>query len=206
MNEQAVERDRLLRQLQRTASAQRERGASTEPADRSKDLPLSFAQQRLWFIDQIDGVSAAYHLGGAVRLHGVLDRPALRKSLDTIVERHEALRTTFAQVNGEVRPEVREIAAFELREVDRGGHEAEEREAQIARHAAQDSGDPFDLSAGPLIRGRLLRLSDEEHVLILTMHHIVADGWSVGILLEEVRTLYAAYREGRANPLAPLPI
>ncbi|HEU5138277.1 MAG TPA: condensation domain-containing protein, partial [Steroidobacteraceae bacterium] len=173
---------------------------------REGPVPASLAQQRLWFMDQLEAGAAAYQVRGAIRLYGVLDREALRRALNTLITRHEALRTTFAHVNGEVQQLIAVDACFALHEADLSGDDVSAREARIADHIAQEATDRFDLSTGPLIRGRLLRVNAEEHVLLLTMHHIASDGWSVGIILNEIRTLYAAYREGRASPLDELPI
>jgi hypothetical protein len=192
-----------------SANQWREQMRSVPPVERATrvgPVPASLAQQRLWFMDRIEAGAAAYQVRGAIRLYGALDRDALRRSLDTLIARHEALRTTFAHVNGEVQQVIAESTHFALQEADFSGCDASECEAQIASHIAQEAADRFDLGAGPLIRGRLLRVSGEEHVLLLTMHHIASDGWSVGILLNEIRALYAAYREGRPNPLATLPI
>ena len=159
-------------------------------------MPLSFAQQRLWFLSQMEGVSEAYHVPYGVRICGKLDRFALRGALDRIVARHEALRTTFALVNGEPEQRIAPVteAGFALLEQEAAG---EELEAIIAAEARE----PFDLEKGPLIRGRLVRESEEQHVLLLTMHHIVSDGWSMGVLLRELSALYRALREGEADGL-----
>ncbi|HEY6926421.1 MAG TPA: amino acid adenylation domain-containing protein, partial [Steroidobacteraceae bacterium] len=174
-------------------------GSSGVPA-----LPLSWSQERLWFIDQLEGGNAAYHIAGSVRLHGVLDKAALQRALDTIVERHEILRTTFRLEQGQAIQVIGSDSRFALRERDL--RRAEDVAAAVAGEASEESRERFDLTTGPLIRGRLLQLADDEHVLLVTMHHIVSDGWSIGILLRELSRLYAAYREGGANPLAPLPI
>ncbi|MCW9096009.1 MAG: condensation domain-containing protein, partial [Ignavibacteriaceae bacterium] len=173
-------------------------------ADRSQELPLSFAQQRLWFLAQLeDSASAAYHIAGGVKLTGDLDRPALRRALDRIVARHEALRTSFASQDG--RP-VQVIAAadtgFALQERDVSGLDA----AGVQDLAAAEAGRSFDLATGPLIRGQLLRFSDTQHVLLVTMHHIVSDGWSMGVLIDEFRMLYQAFCRGGADPLPALGI
>ncbi|GAB3350938.1 amino acid adenylation domain-containing protein [Lysobacter tyrosinilyticus] len=177
-------------------------------ADRNAPLPLSWAQQRLWFIDQLDAAAgAAYHLPAALRLRGTLNRDALKTTLDRIVARHEALRTSFASVEGEP---VQVIApartGFALAEIDLTALDVPSREAAVAEQGRREAREPFDLSRGPLIRGRLLRLSDSEHVLLLTQHHIISDGWSLGVLIREVTTLYTVFVEGREDPLPALPI
>jgi amino acid adenylation domain-containing protein len=176
-----------------------------EPAPRGDRLPLSFAQQRLWFLEQMGGLGGAYLIPMRRRLRGPLDRDALVRALDTIVARHEALRTVFALVDGE--PEQRVTPAgtgFHLVEHDLGG--AADAQAGLGRLMAGEADTPFDLERGPLIRGRLIRLADDDHVLLLTMHHIVSDGWSMGVLFAELSALYAAHREGRDAQLAALPV
>ncbi len=177
-------------------------------ADRTKPLPLSWAQQRLWFLDQLDhAAGAAYHMPAALRLKGRLDRDALKKTLDRIVARHENLRSAFASgEHGAVQYFAPETVGFALREIDLEALDLAAREAAIAMHAAEETATLFDLSAGPLIRGRLLRLSETEHVLLVTQHHIVSDGWSIGVMVREVTMLYSAFVEGRADPLPPLAI
>jgi amino acid adenylation domain-containing protein len=175
------------------------------PVDRDNHLELSFAQQRLWFLGQFKGGSEAYHIAGGLRLAGDLDREALRRALDQIVARHETLRTTFSQVEG--RP-VQIIGPPEsgcyLQEHDLR-HTAD-GPAELNRLAILEAGQPFDFERGPLIRGRLVQLADDDHVLLLTMHHIVSDGWSMGILINELSELYRAYRLGESPELPDLPI
>ncbi|MFZ6658964.1 amino acid adenylation domain-containing protein [Undibacterium sp. TJN19] len=180
--------------------------AAIEPADRSQPLLLSWAQQRLWFIDQLDGGGAAYHMPDALRLSGRLDRAALQSALNAMVERHEALRTVFSQAGGYPTQVVLSDVQFPLPLIDLEHCEAEEREALVKRHTAEEAVARFDLSTGPLIRGRLLCLSDEEHVLLITTHHIVSDGWSESILMEELAEFYSANRDDRPHRLPALPI
>ncbi|WP_275761271.1 non-ribosomal peptide synthetase [Ralstonia pseudosolanacearum] len=174
-------------------------------ADRSEPLPLSFAQQRLWFLAQMEGGSEAYHIPVGLRLKGELDEPALRRSLDRIVARHEALRTRFEVQEGQA---VQRVAPADvgltLDCVDLSAEEASEH--QLGLLAEAEARAPFDLEQGPLIRGRLVKLGEQEHVLLITMHHIVSDGWSQGVLARELGSLYEAYRAGNADPLPALPI
>jgi amino acid adenylation domain-containing protein len=176
-----------------------------ERVDRAGELPLSFAQQRLWFLTQLDGqASRAYHIGFGLRLRGRLDRTALRAALDRIVYRHESLRTSFVASHGVPRQRIwPEGVGFVLRESVLSGADAQERLKVLME---KDSSAEFDLIEGPLIRGHLVRMGEQEHVLLLTMHHIVSDGWSIGVLLRELTKLYEAYREGREDPLASLEI
>ncbi|HEX8273227.1 MAG TPA: amino acid adenylation domain-containing protein, partial [Longimicrobiaceae bacterium] len=176
------------------------------PVERTGALPLSFAQERLWFLDRLEPGSSFYNLPAALRLHGALDVEALGSALGEIVRRHEALRTVFVEAEGSP---VQAVAPFggwslpveDLARLDEGG-----RAAAAQRSLAWGAARPFDLSAGPLFRATLLRLAAEEHVLLLCMHHVVSDGWSMGVLFGELSALYAAYREGRPSPLPELPV
>ncbi|HEX8244890.1 MAG TPA: condensation domain-containing protein, partial [Longimicrobium sp.] len=176
-----------------------------EPAPREGRIPLSFGQQRLWFLEQLGNVGSTYHMSKRQRLRGELDRAALVRALDALVARHEALRTTFAQVDGVPEQRIAPAdAGFRLREHDLAGHADARTELQAL--VAQDGHAPFDLERGPLIRGRLIRLAPDDHLLLITMHHIVSDGWSLGVLTRELTALYDAFRRGEASPLPPLPI
>jgi amino acid adenylation domain-containing protein len=173
------------------------------PADRSRPLPLSPAQQRLWFIAGVDAqASVAYHIPGALRLRGELDRAALRAALDHVVARHEALRTRFVAIDGQPWQHIDPPRGFALREQDADGSDPAQIEA-LCREAAAE---PFDLAAGPPIRGRLLRIAGQDHVLVVVMHHIVSDGWSLSVLMREFAAAYSALRDGLAVSLPPLPI
>jgi hypothetical protein len=175
------------------------------PASRAEALPLSFAQQRLWFLAQMEGGSEAYHIPLGLRLAGPLDRDALKRALDRIVSRHEALRTSFERIEEQT---VQRIAppdcGFTLQEHDLCGHL--EAAAGLDRRMAEEAVAPFDLENGPLIRGQLFRLAEQGHVLAITMHHIVSDGWSMRVFTEELSTLYRAYCAGQEDPLPPLAI
>jgi amino acid adenylation domain-containing protein len=167
-------------------------------------LPLSYAQQRLWFIDRLEGGSSQYNMPAALRVRGALDRAALGAAFRTIVERHESLRTVFGEMAGEVVQIIRDDAGFRLVERDLSGLGPEERESEVRRLALEDARRPFDLSSELPLRVGLLKLSEEEHVVLSNMHHIASDGWSIGVLMRELRTLYEAYRAGEENPLPPL--
>ncbi len=181
-----------------------------ERVARDRELPLSFAQERLWFLDQLDPGRATYNMPGAVRLLGRLSLPALGAALAAVVERHEALRTTFragadhpVQVIGPAA-----AARLPLSLVDLAGLPAAAREAAALRLGADEAALPFDLATGPLARACLLRLaaSGEEHALLLTLHHIVSDGWSLGIFVRELAAFYGAALAGRPAELPPLPV
>ncbi|RMW75249.1 amino acid adenylation domain-containing protein [Serratia marcescens] len=169
------------------------------PVARDGELPLSFAQQRLWFLTQLEGMSETYHIPLALRLHGRLDRQALQHSLDALYARHESLRSRF--ITREDRPQVQILPANGL---PLAFHDLRRHPAQADTLCRQAATQPFDLTQGPLVRAALIRLADEEHLFLLTCHHIVSDGWSTGILLRELGALYGALRRGDADPLPPL--
>ena len=169
------------------------------PVARDGDLPLSFAQQRLWFLTQLEGMSETYHIPLALRLHGRLDRQALQHSLDALYARHESLRSRF--ITREDRPQVQILPANGL---PLAFHDLRRHPAQADTLCRQAATQPFDLTQGPLVRAALIRLADEEHLFLLTCHHIISDGWSTGILLRDLGALYGALRRGDADPLPPL--
>ncbi|HEY0082166.1 MAG TPA: amino acid adenylation domain-containing protein, partial [Pyrinomonadaceae bacterium] len=170
------------------------------------DAPLSFAQQRLWFLDQLEPGSPAYNIPAAVRLTGALNVAALERTLDEVVRRHEVLRTVFVSEAGQPRQLVREHTAQTLEVTDLSHLPQVEREVEARLRASEEAQRPFDLGRGPLLRTSLLKLGAEEHVLLLTMHHIVSDGWSAGVLVREMGALYAAYAQGGESPLEELTI
>ncbi|WP_045761592.1 non-ribosomal peptide synthetase, partial [Xanthomonas albilineans] len=166
---------------------------------------LSFAQQRLWFLSQFEGVSQAYHISGGLRLRGALDTQALQHALDRIVARHASLRTSFALVDGQALQQIAaEDSGFQL--IAHDLCDVQDRETALERLLADEAQTPFALECGPLIRGVLVQLAHDEHVLFVTMHHIVSDGWSMGILINELSVLYRAFARGEADPLSPLSI
>ncbi|MEW5929610.1 MAG: amino acid adenylation domain-containing protein [Gemmatimonadota bacterium] len=188
------------------------RSAGVAPAppigrvSREGPLPVSFAQQRLWVVDRLEPGSAAYNMPFALRLGGGLDTAALRASLDALVRRHETLRTTFAEQGGVPVQVVHPAAPVELRELDLRELPEAEREAGAEHLASEETLRPFDLARGPLLRSTLLRLGEEEHVLLFTLHHVVGDGWSMQVLVREVSALYAAFSRGEEPRLAELPV
>jgi amino acid adenylation domain-containing protein len=168
--------------------------------------PLSFAQQRLWFIDQLEPDSAAYNMPAAVRLLGDLNRTALQSTLSEIIRRHEALRTTFRMASIEPVQVIGSPVAAHLPLVDLSGLSEQAREALMKKMLAQEAWRPFDLARGPLLRMMLLRLSREEHVFLYVMHHIISDTWSTNVMIGEMGRLYTAFATGRPSPLPELPI
>ncbi len=165
-------------------------------------FPLSFAQQRLWFSDQLEPGNPAYNIPAAFRLTGRLDITALERAFTEITRRHEILRTRFAIVNGQPVQMISPSEATSFRFIDLS--EEAERDAEVQRWATTEAQQRFDLSSGPLLRVVLLRLGEEDHVLLFTLHHIISDGWSMGVIVREVTTLYDAYCKGRPSPLPEL--
>jgi len=200
----------LLVTLRKEASeSPQDEGGDVIPLmDRNVAPRLSLAQQRLWFLEQLEDLGAAYHIEGALRLNGELDERALKRALDRIVFRHESLRTVFVRPEGETEPrqEVKEASSFELRRVDLSAEPEGGREEAVSRVLEEEGQRHFDLEKGPLIRGVLVKLGSAEHLLWISMHHIVSDGWSVGVFMKEVASLYEAYVHDREDPLEELPI
>ncbi len=188
----AVERARL--------SGVRAEAPPLMPVSRDGAVPLSFAQERVWLLEQLAGESPAYNVPLAVRLRGPVDPVALTAALGGVARRHEALRTTFAEVDGRPVQLIAPAGGWALPLVDLVGLAPERRQAEADRRVREEATRPFDLAAGPLARAVLLRLAAEESLLVLNLHHIVADGWSVGVLLREVSELAA----GRALPEPPV--
>ena len=176
------------------------RRSATEPC------PLSFAQQRLWFLDQLEPGNPAYNMHVALRLSGRLREEALERSLGEILRRHEALRTTFRTVGGHPVQVVSPVQPLRVPVVDLTRLPVSDRLTESARLASEETVRPFHLVHGPLFRVTLLRLDTEEHVLLMTVHHILSDGWSTGVLYRELETLYAAFSAGEPSPLPELPI
>ncbi|ARL42401.1 non-ribosomal peptide synthetase [Burkholderia pseudomallei] len=180
-------------------------------APRDGRIALSLAQQRLWFLTQLEGVSEAYHMSGAVRLDGPLNREVLQRALNRIVMRHEALRTCFAREEGEpiqvIQPHADLTVSYhDLREAESIRHEAGNREQRAKDLSQAHASAPFDLSRDLPVRVLLLQLADEAHVVQVVMHHIASDGWSVGVFLQELSALYGSFIAEQGDPLAPLPL
>lgn len=177
-------------------------------ASREESLPLSFAQQRLWFLNQLEGPNSTYNEPAAIRLKGPLNTDAVHAALREIQQRHEVLRTHFHQVDGlpvqVIRPDA--DLAMPVIDITDEAHGEEEKHRLVLEHYYRETDAPFDLEKDNLIRVVLLRLSQQEHVLILIMHHIVSDAWSVGVLVGEFVALYGAFNVGQASPLPSLPI
>lgn len=167
---------------------------------------LSFAQQRLWFLYQLDPSSTAYHIPAALRLIGKLNIKALKEALTTITKRHEILRTTFSTINGTPIQIVSNNSNVSLSFVDISTLAPQVRQQELEQILLNENAKPFDLNKGPLWKVKVIKLSENEHVLYLLMHHIISDGWSVGVFVNEFSQLYNSYIQGSANPLPPLKI
>ena len=193
-------RAHLMRML-RDRVARREGSAPIPKRPAGSPAPLSSAQQRLWFLDRLAPGAPTYTMARAVRLRGRLDRRALERALNEIVRRHEILRTTFVETPDGPVQRIAPALEMKVPVVECGAIHGDRQAEEIGRRAAEEARRPFDLERGPLVRIVLLRLSDDEHVLVLAMHHIVGDGWSIDLFDRELAVLYAAFSEGRPSPL-----
>jgi amino acid adenylation domain-containing protein len=197
----------LARRL--AAAAEGEEGPAPPPIEavaRGGDLPPSFAQERLWFLHQLEPGGAAYHMPAAIRLRGRLDLPSLAGTLQRLVARHESLRTSFSAAGGSPRQVIAAALAAALPLVDLGGLPAGRREETAERLAAGAAARPFDLARPPLFRALLLRTGAADHRFLLTVHHVIADGWSLGVLLDELARLYEGLAAGTPRQLPELPV
>jgi amino acid adenylation domain-containing protein len=196
-----------LARLSHELKAKQGSRAQEIPRRREGDhCPLSFSQQRLWFLDQLAPANAAYHVPSALRLSGPLSLAGLKQAFSEIIRRHEVLRTTFDIVDRQPVQVVGPVFDLRLPTIDLQGLNHTEQEACTLKLATQHAMAPFDLWRGPLLRACLLRINEREHVLLAAMHHIVSDGWSLGLLIREVATLYEAFSQGRSSPLPELAI
>src|SRR5260370_18465892 len=169
-------------------------------------VPASFAQQRLWFLDQLEPQSTAYNLPAFLRLNIALNVGALEQSVNALIQRHEVLRTSFVAVDGQPMQVIAPALQLPLPLVDLSALPPDEREAEALRLASEQAQRAFDLTQGPLLRVLLLQLAAEEYVLLLTIHHIISDGWSIGVLFQELAALYTAFVIEQPLPLPDLPI
>ncbi|MCA9944681.1 MAG: hypothetical protein KC449_14425 [Anaerolineales bacterium] len=171
-----------------------------------KTAVLSFGQERLWFLHQLDSANAAYNLRTAVRLQGNLNLPALEASIQEVVNRHESLRTKIVAANGRPQQQIQQQMIAPLPVTDLTDLQGDELETAVQQHTDAEAQAPFDLANGPLFRARLLKLQANDHILLLTMHHIISDGWSIGILIREIATLYQTKVANQPSPLAKIPV
>jgi acyl carrier protein len=174
--------------------------------DRSGELPLSYSQQRLWFLDQLSSGSTAYHIPLGMRLRGELNVGVLEQSIGEVIRRHEILRTRFPASEGRPRQEIAVATAVRLALVDLSGVSAEQRTAESERLAQAEGQRPFNLGTGPLVRLWLMKQGEQEHDLVCTLHHLVSDAWSLEVLTAEMTALYRSYGLGEPSPLPELPI
>jgi amino acid adenylation domain-containing protein len=177
-----------------------------EKAARAKTAPTSFAQQRLWFLNRLEPDTPAYNIPRRIKMHGELNVPVLLQTFNAILARHAVLRGSFELVEGQPVQIIAPRLAIDLPVIDLEALAENEREAEVSRLAIADAGRPFDLTKAPLLRLCLLRLAPREHVLLLTMHHIISDGWSMGILVREMAAVYQAISAGKPAGLPALPI
>jgi amino acid adenylation domain-containing protein len=197
----------LAQQAEKSAALNEPEIAPMVKVPRDKPLPLSFAQQRLWVLDRMEPDNPLYNIPRAVRLTGELNTKALVDSLNEIVRRHESQRTTFdADKDGEPIQVIAESFALNIPTVDLSTRPGAEREAAVREIAAKEAQTPFDLSKGPLLRATIVKLDSRDHVLLLTMHHIVSDAWSAAIFFQELGVLYTAFAAGKPSPLPELAV
>ncbi|PNB72966.1 non-ribosomal peptide synthetase [Pseudomonas sp. GW456-E7] len=177
-----------------------------ETIDRSQAVPLSYSQQRMWFLWQMEPDSPAYNVGGMARLRGVLDVARFEAALQALIMRHETLRMTFPSVDGVARQQVHMQTRVRMAWKDFTALDAEGREWQVQQLADDEAHQPFDLETGPLLRACLVKTGEQEHYFVLTLHHIVTEGWAMDIFARELSALYEAFVDDRESPLAPLPV
>ena len=206
ITELSSEKRQLLERYLKTAGLNLARAVILPLSRETNQFPLSFAQQRLWFLDQLEPNTAVYNIPDMHQFSGPLNLAALERSLNEIVQRHEILRTTFQTVDGGPVQVIAEAQPRELEVIDLSHVPQPLRESEAQKLAHDEGEQPFDLTRGPLFRFRLIKLAEDEHILLLTMHHIISDGWSLGVLGRELAALYQAYDEGRDSPLDELTI
>src|ERR1044071_9028105 len=196
----------LLKQIQKTTGADALASSADDirPSPHEGPLPLSYGQQRLWFLDQLEPGNSAYNIRSGWRLTGDLNVVVLRDSIREIIRRHQILRTSFVISRGQPSQVISPHVEFDLPLVDLREHTAADREAELARQIAVENSRPFDLKRPGLLRARLFRLADETHVLSITIHHIVSDGWSLAIFYRELNAIYTAYAKSAKSPLPDL--
>ncbi|WP_265533556.1 non-ribosomal peptide synthetase [Pseudomonas saponiphila] len=174
--------------------------------DRSQPVPLSYSQQRMWFLWQMEPDSPAYNVGGMARLSGVLDVGRFEAALQALIQRHETLRTTFPSVNGVAHQQVHADSGLRMAWKDFSALAADARQQRLQQLADSEAHQPFDLETGPLLRACLVKAGEQEHYFVLTLHHIVTEGWAMDIFARELGALYEAFLDDRESPLEPLPV
>ena len=203
------ERTSVAKLAESIATAAKSEVSAIRPVDRTQweRLPLGFAQERVWFLNQLEPGSVAYNLPVAVTIRGELDIDQLEQAFNLIIARHESLRTLFPSQDGQGQQVILDRLDFKLERMDlshcRTREEGDRQAREICRSEAAMA---FDLARGPLLRGRVMKLAEQEHLLMLNMHHIISDGWSLGILTQELGEILEALQQGRSPELMPLPI
>ena len=182
------------------------RASALAPVSRDNELPLSYAQQRMWVLDQVEPGNCSYNVRRVIQITGSLNVEALRQTSNKIVERHESLRTTFQTADGLPTQVIAPTLNLPMPLVDLSNVSQAEQQRETRRLIRREGEVPFDLAKGPLIRATLVRLGEQEHLLLVTMHHIVTDGWSLGVFFNELRVLYGAISQGESSPLPGLPV
>ncbi|MBJ2288110.1 non-ribosomal peptide synthetase [Pseudomonas sp. MF6755] len=188
------------------AAGQRNQQTAITRVDRSAPVPLSYSQQRMWFLWQMEPDSPAYNVGGMARLRGVLDVGRFEAALQALIMRHETLRTTFPSVDGVACQKVAPQTGVRMNWQDFSALNETERQQRLQQLADQEAHTPFNLETGPLLRACLVKAGEQEHYLVLTLHHIVTEGWAMDIFARELSALYEAFIDDRDSPLAPLPV
>ena len=188
------------------ASGQRNQQLAIGKVDRSQPVPLSYSQQRMWFLWQMEPDSPAYNVGGMARLRGVLDVGRFEAALQALIMRHETLRTTFPSINGVAQQKVAAQTGVRMDWQDFSAFNQAERQLRVQQLADHEAHTPFNLETGPLLRACLVKAGEQEHYLVLTLHHIVTEGWAMDIFARELSALYEAFIDDRESPLAPLPV
>ncbi|WP_411378981.1 non-ribosomal peptide synthetase [Pseudomonas sp. MPB26] len=188
------------------ASGQRNQQTAIAKVDRSQPVPLSYSQQRMWFLWQMEPDSPAYNVGGMARLRGVLDVGRFEAALQALIMRHETLRTTFPSIDGVAYQKVSPQTGLRMDWQDVSSLGESERQLRLQQLADQEAHTPFNLETGPLLRACLVKAGEQEHYLVLTLHHIVTEGWAMDIFARELSALYEAFIDERESPLAPLPV
>ena len=206
ISELSLEKRQLLERYLKTEGLNLTNAVILPQSRSTNKFPLSYAQQRIWFLDQLEPNTPVYNIPDTHSFKGPLNLAALERTLSEIVRRHESLRTTFHSIDGEPVQVIAEPQPQKLEVIDLSDLPEPEREAEAERMADEEAQQPFDLTRGPLFRFRIVRLAEEQHILLLTMHHIISDGWSLGVFGHELATLYQAYTTGESSPLPELTI
>ncbi|MBD1861335.1 MULTISPECIES: non-ribosomal peptide synthetase [Trichocoleus] len=202
----AQRKSELLHWLNQAHASAHQAAPELKPISRNQPLPLSFAQQRLWFLDQLVPENPFYNMPSAVRLSGHLHLKALEQAFAELVQRHETLRTRFAKVDGQPTQIITPALPLSIPVTDLQSLDSSAQEETVRQIATEEAHCPFDLTVSPLLRVKLLQLEATEYLLLLNLHHIISDGWSLGVLMRELGALYTAFAEGQPSPLSELPI